>query len=279
MHGYIDVSGWRLLGKLTTNQKQPRPTSTPAFFGSGRIGAGDFLESSSYLITSTSYCFNSNIATSSLTYQYLTIFTKSLHSNPHLKTASPLNPQSNHARANRTSNNQEPNLPSSTSTPESPMATRIRTRITHLTRPSTRLLRPSTITPTLPIRLSSTFQTGPSPPRLPPSEQAEFERLQRTANTQVGFNATSTPDFSSSSSPSSSSLPSQTNTANTSAQEPPLPVEGTAEAAPTPLRKGAPPEFEGEVNPRTGEVGGPKNEPLRWGAGGDYSFNGRVTDF
>ncbi|KAG9384218.1 hypothetical protein PtrSN002B_005058 [Pyrenophora tritici-repentis] len=26
---------------------------------------------------------------------------------------------------------------------------------------------------------------------------------------------------------------------------------------------GAPPEFEGDVNPKTGEVGGPKNEPLR----------------
>jgi hypothetical protein len=45
------------------------------------------------------------------------------------------------------------------------------------------------------------------------------------------------------------------------------------------VRKGAPPEFEGVVNPKTGEVGGPKNEPLRWGANGDWSFNGRTTDF
>ena len=48
------------------------------------------------------------------------------------------------------------------------------------------------------------------------------------------------------------------------------------------MRRGAPPEFEGEVNPKTGEVGGPKNEPLRWGSGegrGDWSYNGRVTDF
>lgn len=42
------------------------------------------------------------------------------------------------------------------------------------------------------------------------------------------------------------------------------------------IRRGAPPEFEGDVNPKTGEVGGPKNDPLRHG---DYSFNGRVTDF
>lgn len=36
------------------------------------------------------------------------------------------------------------------------------------------------------------------------------------------------------------------------------------------------PEFEGEINPKTGERGGPKQDPLRHG---DYSFNGRVTDF
>lgn len=36
------------------------------------------------------------------------------------------------------------------------------------------------------------------------------------------------------------------------------------------------PEFEGDTNPVTGEVGGPKQDPLRHG---DYSFNGRVTDF
>jgi hypothetical protein len=45
------------------------------------------------------------------------------------------------------------------------------------------------------------------------------------------------------------------------------------------MRKGAPPEFAGDKNPRTGEVGGPKNEPLRGGGEGDWSFNGRVTEF
>lgn len=45
------------------------------------------------------------------------------------------------------------------------------------------------------------------------------------------------------------------------------------------MRRGAPPEFEGDVNPKTGEVGGPKNEPLRWGGSADWSYNGRVTDF
>ena len=45
------------------------------------------------------------------------------------------------------------------------------------------------------------------------------------------------------------------------------------------VRRGAPPEFDGDKNPKTGEVGGPKNEPLRWGAAGEWSYNGRTTDF
>ncbi|KAI8977140.1 hypothetical protein BDF20DRAFT_906344 [Mycotypha africana] len=36
------------------------------------------------------------------------------------------------------------------------------------------------------------------------------------------------------------------------------------------------PEFEGDVNPQTGEVNGPKNEPVKYN---DWSFGGRVTDF
>jgi hypothetical protein len=37
-----------------------------------------------------------------------------------------------------------------------------------------------------------------------------------------------------------------------------------------------PEEFQGDTNPTTGEVGGPKREPVRFG---DWSFKGRVTDF
>lgn len=36
------------------------------------------------------------------------------------------------------------------------------------------------------------------------------------------------------------------------------------------------PEFAGDVNPKTGEVNGPKNEPVKHN---DWSFGGRVTDF
>ncbi|RYP43220.1 hypothetical protein DL768_010040 [Monosporascus sp. mg162] len=122
-----------------------------------------------------------------------------------------------------------------------------------------------------PVRNSSSFRVGPAPPRLPPEQQAEFERLQRIANTQEGFNPTSTP---------SSLYDDPAHELAPSPAADPVTLSGADEAVlSTPLRKGAPPEFEGDVNPKTGEVGGPKNEPLRWGANSDYSFNGRVTDF
>ena len=87
-------------------------------------------------------------------------------------------------------------------------------------------------------RLYSTLlhPPAPSPPRLPPHLQAEFESLQRAAAV----------------------------------------AESTEEVHPDARRGQAKPEFEGDVNPKTGEVGGPKNDPLRYG---DWSFNGRVTDF
>lgn len=61
-----------------------------------------------------------------------------------------------------------------------------------------------------------------------------------------------------------------------------LEASGKGEELHPDMRRGAKPEFEGDTNPKTGEVGGPKNEPLRWGSGeerGDWSYNGRVTDF
>ena len=39
-------------------------------------------------------------------------------------------------------------------------------------------------------------------------------------------------------------------------------------------------EFEGNINPQTGEQGGPKREPVKkWTDEGDWSFKGRVSDF
>ena len=102
-------------------------------------------------------------------------------------------------------------------------------------------------------RFASSFE-NPSPLRLPAEQQAEFERLQHLAN-QAPADADPAAGVKSSTA--------------TPAAQPDNPA----------LRKGAPPEFDGEKNPSTGEVGGPKNEPLRWGSAGDWSYNGRVTDF
>lgn len=45
---------------------------------------------------------------------------------------------------------------------------------------------------------------------------------------------------------------------------------------PDAVRRAAP-EFEGDTNPATGEVGGPKNDPLKWK--NEWAFGGRTTDF
>ncbi|KAA1473896.1 hypothetical protein DENSPDRAFT_840428 [Dentipellis sp. KUC8613] len=80
----------------------------------------------------------------------------------------------------------------------------------------------------------------PGPPPLPSAQQREFEDLVRNA------------------------------------QSPPLDHDAKHPDAPAPLQ----PEFEGDVNPVTGERGGPKREPVRqWSEEGDWSFKGRVSDF
>lgn len=84
--------------------------------------------------------------------------------------------------------------------------------------------------------------TSPAPPRLPEKEQAEFEALIREAQERAARD-----------------------------------VARGAES--DPFFENDKPEFEGKVNPKTGESGGPKTEPLKWGSKGDWSFNGKVTDF
>ncbi|KAK0705654.1 hypothetical protein B0H67DRAFT_458897, partial [Lasiosphaeris hirsuta] len=112
---------------------------------------------------------------------------------------------------------------------------------------------------------SSFLQDQPSPPRLPADQQAEFERLQRAAEAALSSHTMAA------AAPSSSQQQPSAEAGVGATVSP-----GTFSAG---MRKGAPPEFEGEQNPLTGEVGGPKNEPLRWGSEGDWSYNGRVTDF
>jgi len=87
----------------------------------------------------------------------------------------------------------------------------------------------------------------PSPPRLSLREQQEFEDLVREAAAPAS--AQSAPEA--------------------------VHVDKGDELHPN-ARRPAVPEFEGDVNPVTGERGGPKREPVRHG---DWSFGGRVSDF
>jgi hypothetical protein len=150
-----------------------------------------------------------------------------------------------------------------------------------------RLLRPSarffTSTPR-----AGAFATGPSPPRLPPKEQEEFERLQRAS---TGAFSTPRPQINQSPASSTTSQPTdhaapksddENTDVGTGIADARVDATGKGEELHPDIRRGAKPEFEGDVNPKTGEVGGPKNEPLRWGSTGergDWSYNGRVTDF
>ncbi|KAH7399108.1 hypothetical protein DE146DRAFT_745686 [Phaeosphaeria sp. MPI-PUGE-AT-0046c] len=145
-------------------------------------------------------------------------------------------------------------------------------------------------------RYSTSFKSGPAPPRLPKEEQELYEKLQKQStgafSTPQSENSSSQPNIrmrinqSPDSSPSSTptSQPSRPQINQSPDSEPEIRFENgnkikNGEEFHPNMRRGAPPEFEGDTNPKTGEVGGPKNEPLRWGGKGDWSYNGRVTDF
>ncbi|KAJ7251499.1 hypothetical protein B0H12DRAFT_1051909 [Mycena haematopus] len=102
------------------------------------------------------------------------------------------------------------------------------------------------ITRTLAVVRRYSSLNRPSPIPLPREQQREFELLQRAAQ-----------------------MPLAANTADDDLQLHPDARE--------PLK----PEFVGDVNPKTGEQGGPKQEPVYAGKGseGDWSFKGRVSDF
>lgn len=133
---------------------------------------------------------------------------------------------------------------------------------------------------------------SPSPPRLPKEEQELFESLQRE----------STGAFSTPRSPPKINQSPDASTEDVAKADKVVAerVEKVADSSTSKfeqefkkviearelgeelhpnVRRGTPPEFEGDINPKTGEVGGPKNEPLRWGATGEWSYNGRTTDF
>ena len=98
-------------------------------------------------------------------------------------------------------------------------------------------------------RVISSNINRPSPPPLPRDQQREFEDLLRAAQAPL-----SVPN----NSDAGAGLVLHPDTQN-------------------PLKA----EFEGDINPVTGEEGGPKREPIgQWnGSDGDWSFKGRVTDF
>ena len=155
-----------------------------------------------------------------------------------------------------------------------------------------RLVSPSFLLPsrrffTLTTRRTA-FATGPAPPRLPAKEQEEFDRLQKAS---TGAFSTPKPVVDQAASqPAPLTIPQISQSLASEVAEEAgdgqikatVAATGKGEELHPDIRRGAKPEFEGDVNPKTGEVGGPKNEPLRWGSTGDkgdWSYNGRVTDF
>ncbi|MCJ1368048.1 putative mitochondrial protein, conserved [Acarospora aff. strigata] len=155
----------------------------------------------------------------------------------------------------------------------------------HLTNPTRRLL-----STTARLRATPPFYTGPAPPRLPKEDQEIFDRLQQSSTgafstptikpsiviNQSPASSTSTPLSSSS---QTTENPISDEDVEIAALNARIQATGDGEEVHPDVRRGPKPEFEGDRNPKTGETGGPKNDPLRWGGGVDWSYNGRVTDF
>ncbi|KDN43922.1 hypothetical protein K437DRAFT_207367, partial [Tilletiaria anomala UBC 951] len=84
----------------------------------------------------------------------------------------------------------------------------------------------------------------PAPPPLPAKEQREFEKLVREKQNLSPFSKNKSMD---------------------------------AEELHPHARRNPDPDFEGDTNPLTGEVGGPKKDPLSWQR--EWTYGGRATDF
>lgn len=108
----------------------------------------------------------------------------------------------------------------------------------------------------------SKFDFQPGPPRLPKEQQEEFEKLQSIANSQIAIEEYN------------DQIAQQQ--AEGSTQEPKAPIVNSEIGSFSSLK--LVPDFEGDVNPKTGERGGPKQEPLKH-TKDEWSFNGRVIDF
>jgi hypothetical protein len=136
------------------------------------------------------------------------------------------------------------------------------------------------------IARPSRWSTGPAPPRLPKEDQEIFEKLQQSSTGAFSTPRQTEPVAEAAEDKVVDTAETQMNSTRSLETEKMLEqlrekarvvAKGDGEELHPNVRRGAAPEFEGEVNPQTGEVGGPKNDPLRWQ--GDWSYNGRVTDF
>ncbi|KAJ9108196.1 hypothetical protein QFC20_003559 [Naganishia adeliensis] len=107
--------------------------------------------------------------------------------------------------------------------------------------------------------------TRVGPPQLPRADQEEFEALVRAA--ESGQSGSVDAESMKSALKASATAPSAT----MGKEE----IKAELQQHPD-LRKQAPAQFEGEVNPFTGEVGGPKRDPFVAGDG-DWQYSGRVT--
>lgn len=117
----------------------------------------------------------------------------------------------------------------------------------------------------------------PSPPKLSKEEQEEFERLQKIANAEDTIREYNNSILNG----SNNSMDENTGTTGAGNKESLDSLRMTLKdkndiGRISPEYTKTIPEFEGDKNPKTGEIGGPKQDPLRHG---DWSFNGRVTDF
>ena len=125
----------------------------------------------------------------------------------------------------------------------------------------------------------TSWSPGPSPPRLPKEDQEVFEKLQKQSTGAFSTPRAEVIEDPNKASSSADGSQDMTPQERMLAQ---IKARGDGEELHPNVRRGSAPEFEGDSNPQTGEVGGPKNEPIRWGStdtSGDWSYNGRVTDF
>ncbi|ANZ77546.1 BA75_04392T0 [Komagataella pastoris] len=119
---------------------------------------------------------------------------------------------------------------------------------------------------------SSSFKPEfvPGPPKLPKKEQEEFEKLQKIANSQSAID-----QYNNSLKDHPSNVQAVSEGRAFSEQRPPILKTDIGAFSPEYLK--TVPEFEGEKNPETGEVGGPKQDPLRRSS--EWTYNGRTIDF